>query len=518
MKRVLYNTCAIDPWLNVAKKLKEQNNWVPVYWVEYTFDNAYFYETRDPYVVVKNEFPDVVYHSNLDAWHGVFPNEVENCFFNYYPDVDSVLANTEHEVEVFTMMNRLDYDRSSFNMMEREFHYYNLIKHWLCVIDLYKPEIVISGNNPHRVYDYVLYLLCKQRNIPYIMFQYYDMVPGRIYATKDIYSIDKKFRKDSEEILRTNRVSYNDIAEDIRTSYESVKKSYAGNQLWYMSINSKEAQKGSDWLFLAKRYFHRKIKEHGEKVKRSSMTIYKNRKYSIENTHFSLLEFVWMRKKAFSYNKRLRSLYENLSEPPKEGEKYILFPLHYQPEETTSPCGGFFVNHWLCIETLLANTPDDWYIYVKEHPHQYLSHNQGQTMRIPDFYHNLKKNPRVRLMPLNMDSKILIKGAVAVSTITGTAGWEALVMEKPVVIFGTIWYEDCSGTLKVTDSTTAKQILDHIVNFHYSEEKIIAFLQSISKNTIKAYHYMGYKEWSHIDEETSVNNIVKEINKVIGIK
>lgn len=32
MKRVLYNTCAIDPWINVAKKLKNQNGWEPVYW------------------------------------------------------------------------------------------------------------------------------------------------------------------------------------------------------------------------------------------------------------------------------------------------------------------------------------------------------------------------------------------------------------------------------------------------------------------------------------------------------
>lgn len=33
-------------------------------------------------------------------------------------------------------------------------------------------------------------------------------------------------------------------------------------------------------------------------------------------------------------------------------------------------------------------------------------------------------------MPFNMDSKVLIKDAIAVSTITGTVGWEALVMEN----------------------------------------------------------------------------------------
>lgn len=115
-----------------------------------------------------------------------------------------------------------------------------------------------------------------------------------------------------------------------------------------------------------------------------------------------------------------------------------------------------------------------------------------------------------------MDSKVLIKDAIAVSTITGTVGWEALVMEKPVVIFGTIWFEDCIGTLKVKDSNTAHQIYEHIAKFHYSEENIIAFLQSISKNTIKAYHYMGYKELSHLDEESSAVNIVKEINRLVS--
>lgn len=111
------------------------------------------------------------------AWS--FSRRGRENYCNYYPDVDTVLANTMHEVEALTMMNRLDYDRYSFNFMEREFHYYNLFKHWLCVLDKFKPDIVISGNNPHRVYDYVLYIICKQRNIPFIMFQYY-IVPGRI--------------------------------------------------------------------------------------------------------------------------------------------------------------------------------------------------------------------------------------------------------------------------------------------------------------------------------------------------
>ncbi len=51
-----------------------------------------------------------------------------------------------HEVEALTMMNRLDYDRYSFNFMEREFHYYyDLFKHWLCVFGLDLNQILLSA-------------------------------------------------------------------------------------------------------------------------------------------------------------------------------------------------------------------------------------------------------------------------------------------------------------------------------------------------------------------------------------
>ena len=39
-------------------------------------------------------------------------------------------------------------------------------------------------------------------------------------------------------------------------------------------------------------------------------------------------------------------------------------------------------------------------------------------------------------------------------TAGGTAGWEAVVREKPCLLFGSLWYQDCPEVFKI-DLTSA---------------------------------------------------------------
>ena len=185
--------------------------------------------------------------------------------------------------------------------------------------------------------------------------------------------------------------------------------------------------------------------------------------------------------------------------------------MHYQPEATTSPSGDLFVNQLLGVETILKNTPNNWFVYVKEHPQQFQNHLNGHTNRIKEMYSDLLKSRRVRLIPLERDSFSIMKNAMAVATVTGTVGWEAVMHRIPVIVFGLIWYENMPGVLRVTDSASAANIKTFIENYYFDEHKVLAYLMSVSNNTVRAYHYRGEKERGQVGEDETVENLEKLI-------
>lgn len=129
---------------------------------------------------------------------------------------------------------------------------------------------------------------------------------------------------------------------------------------------------------------------------------------------------------------------------PVPGERYVYFPLHLQPEMTTDTLGHAYCDQLLAIEELVRRLPDDVWVYLKENP------KQTGRMREPSFLKRLAQIPRTRYLPIKTDSLDLIRGSEAVATVTGTAGWEALQMGKPVICFGSAWYRSLPGAFDWT--------------------------------------------------------------------
>ena len=135
------------------------------------------------------------------------------------------------------------------------------------------------------------------------------------------------------------------------------------------------------------------------------------------------------------------------------GEPYVYFPLHLQPELTTAAIGGIYADQLLALENLSARMPEGHYIYVKENP------KQTEKQRGPLFYKRLRALKNVRVVPLRESSIDLICGSLAVVTITGTAGWEALFHGKPVLVFGFAWYREFPGVTVFTDKLNISDFL-----------------------------------------------------------
>lgn len=512
----IYSCCIADPFLDVARKLEAERCITPVYWVGDIASADYNEETE---ALIKEAYPQIVYQGFFDAWHGIFSPEIMEKSSQMYVDIDFLNSFSSQELQALSMMDRLDYDHKSFNYMERESYFLNLVKRWLCVINEYKPEVVISAVNPHRVFDYVLYLLCQYKGIKFVSFQFSIYGAGRIFPLLNFSepdAMEKLIRENYEKNLhKTYRQEM--LPDDFKRELHKLNATYDEARPSYMKAHDVNDIKNRKMLFLFKKFMktHHVFGKHNIFSEGQTKTIYKNSKYNIEDTRFSLWDWYRERKDALKYNKMLHAYYDQISSIVPLDKKYIIFFLHYQPEATTSPCGGIFANQSLCVETLLKNTPNDVYVYVKEHPNQFMSHMQGHTKRIKRFYDDLIKNPRVKFVPLEMDSFSLIENSIAVSTITGTVGWESVVRKKPVIIFGVIWYECMRGVLRVKDDESAAKIYEFIKNYEYSEQALYAYLYTFSQHTIQAYHYSTYKKLTGISHDDSVDRLVQSISSLL---
>lgn len=124
--------------------------------------------------------------------------------------------------------------------------------------------------------------------------------------------------------------------------------------------------------------------------------------------------------------------------------KYVYFPLHYQPEASTLVCAEKYEKQLFFIDSWAKSLPADTKLYVKEH-YALLGH------RDLNFYKELQNYPNVVLVNPLENTRRLIEEAVAVTTLTGTAGWEAMLLRKPVFLGGRIFYMNAPGVVYSED-------------------------------------------------------------------
>ena len=120
-------------------------------------------------------------------------------------------------------------------------------------------------------------------------------------------------------------------------------------------------------------------------------------------------------------------------EDPVPGERYVLYPIHFQPEASTLVQAPMYLDQVALLQDIAKSLPAGHRLYVKEHVS-----NRGR--RPLSFYDAIREIPSVRLLGPDADTWSLIQNASAIAVITGTMGWEGLLFDKPVVSFGEVFY------------------------------------------------------------------------------
>lgn len=114
--------------------------------------------------------------------------------------------------------------------------------------------------------------------------------------------------------------------------------------------------------------------------------------------------------------------------------EYIYYPLHVDPEASTIVLSPFHTDQVAIIEAISKNMPAGMKLIVKEHV-------PCSGKRPDGFYKRISSIPGVTLVSPFLDNFGIIKNAALVATITGTAGFEAIMLGKPALVFGEVHYQ-----------------------------------------------------------------------------
>lgn len=134
-------------------------------------------------------------------------------------------------------------------------------------------------------------------------------------------------------------------------------------------------------------------------------------------------------------------------------EPFFIYPLHYHPESSTSVWAADYVDELSVIKAIAFRLPVNVRLYVKEHP-------SAVALQPPSFYRQLKEMPNVELLAPNLPTKEIVRRSKGVVCLTSTVGFEGAVLNKPVIIFGNVFYSYFPNVRAVRDYSQLTAAID----------------------------------------------------------
>lgn len=403
-------------------------------------------KTAQNSIVVQKYATHVFFHAKLKK--GDYSDVID--IMDEAPPVDlSLLDNlAEYESQVFWMMERC----VSAEYNQRWQDYIQHLRFWNWILDKLKIEVFIAKGAPHEVYDYAAYLLAKKKNIKYVAgypMAYYN----RLLIVNDVYNHIPDFEQDFRlECKHYKNASCNEIT--LSPDMEEMYGFYVGEKdrtPYYMkNVAGAFRNKKVEWLYTHFSFarFVRSFKNLDglnnsarklwyiiRRIRLAANAVKDIGSFSIDT--YKRFEDYMYNSKMYHEDEIAINYYKCNTKKIDYRKNYIYVALHMQPENTSSPLGGKFVDQALMIEMISYHLPKDWIIYVKEHPAQIKqSFVVDTSYRSLAFYERINRLKNVSFVSLEENTFNIIEKARAVATLTGTVGIEAISKGIPCLLFG----------------------------------------------------------------------------------
>lgn len=485
-------------WISVAKRLKKELGWEPKYWITY----------NENHWDVMAEFPGVIAHARLDLNRGIAVPEL-NELMSGALSLHDLSDAANHEAISLEILDRFDLDNSLTHAARLRLIHKTLV-YWRNVIERLDLNLAIFGAPPHSLGNYLLYAAMKLKNKKIKIFRGTALNNVHIICD-EIDSLPGKLIDAYHENLDSG--DFEDLGEDIMRSLMEVRDAEAAYQPWYVRdarardakhaciVDKIETSYGND-LIVSERFIPGKPlatatdfqlplnlgiertkpirKRRSKNADRELPRAFKVPGRPLHDRMITLQEYEDYRDWAMTKKIELRKRYKSICRPLPKDKKFVYFAMHYQPERTTCPDGGPFSNHYLCAALLSLGVPEDIEIVIKEHPTQFSYTGMGELCRWPEYYDDFLAFRNVRFVDVNLPSVGLVDSSVAVATVTGAVGWEALVRGTPVFHFGSAWYGGCASAYRIRNTEdVARACQDIKSGIRPTERHILAYAAAL---------------------------------------
>lgn len=490
--------------IEVAKNLKQKGIEI-VYWQGY----RYYFETL---IKDKGIFANTIFHRTSDAIKNIPPPEVDASKFE--PVSKEIIEKLYvYGWPVLSMVNRADYSNAPF--VKKRNLYYRYLKFWQGMLKKLKPDAIIFIFLPGSAVGYTLYGLAKVLKIKTIMLDKL-IIDGRVLLMNDYQQGSIELVKEYQR-FKDKKCQLKDLSKDLQAYYIKQTEPAANSRQVHLNTRfNKIPFRIPNFKVIIKHLYQLTF---FKTAKNYLNMLFATRKTKYFDKDLTGLKLTLLHRKWSKLNKVFKQEYKQLQTAPDYKKKYIYLPLNYQPEQTTCPVGSVFDDLLLMIDIVASALPPDWVLYVKEHlPQWYPHHTASHIYRYPGYYQQIASLPRTYLVPAETSPFGLIANAQAVATVTGTAGWEALLRSKPVLLFGYVWYMHCEGTFRVTDKDSCQAVINKIKQgYKINQQQVINFLTALDKASFKAKNYktLFFKEDKYISKEENIANIIDALSKAI---
>lgn len=373
-------------------------------------------------------------------------------FENIYYRDDAIRCNSPKFFEKYLFLdnqileNYSKYMPNYLNMQDRwfmninvKFHdrkkmFFEHLRIFLEIFDYYKINLVLFASNSHRLFDYIIEIICIEKKIK--LLKIHSHFPDACYISNSFENIDFK-------IKNKNKISAK-LIEKISENPDTMHK--YNSQLSNVTLATKKNENIIKTSFIYQSLafiYHLLINFFSNKINKQCLSMKDNKIEFLKISKFYLYYY-----KNYLESKLSQKYYINKSIRNIKKKKYIYFPLNFEPEATTNPIAKNFHEAYLIAQNLNYLAPKNWNIVCKEHPRSMIKIVDYNFPRKISFYKRLEFFcKKIKFVNHNTTGLDIIKNSSSIGLASGSSATQSLACNIPVISYGDSYYNKCKSVL-----------------------------------------------------------------------